>query len=347
MNKHNSDRCSGKRSRVFLDSAAAIFSLARGTELTAGSGALWSGLLLFYWFIIACYISVKCLTNTMFIFTQKLLNRDVLQRILHCWASEWRESDDSRLWRHKLYLVTTQIQRGRLYDSATWPPSLDQPSSDHLQRGQPFCQRHCLFVNLCCCCYCCCCNPIICADLRGTATAPLIPASPPPATPKTHSASWPRPQRSTGSDGRSLVGYHPKETQHCCRVTWGGVYGCLFWFNKRRASPAMCPILTTVLGKLRSQNSWALTPTPESRFPLRPSACNVEGFDQNCLRQGRRQEHWNWGHHDPEMAWRATVRKLVFYAQSTSAVISWREGHGYRNRVIFFFFFVCIDRRGW
>ena len=219
MNKHNSDRCSGKRSRVFLDSAAAIFSLARGTELTAGSGALWSGLLLFYWFIIACYISVKCLTNTMFIFTQKLLNRDVLQRILHCWASEWRDSDDSRLWRHKLYLVTTQIQRGRLYDSATWPPSLDQPSSDHLQRGQPFCQRHCLFVNLCCCCYCCCCNPIICADLRGTATAPLIPASLPSATPKTHSASWPRPQRSTGSDGRSLVGYRPKETQHCCRVT--------------------------------------------------------------------------------------------------------------------------------
>ena len=158
----------------------------------------------------------------MFVFTQKLLNRDALQRILHYWPFEWRDSDNSRLWRHKLYFVTSQIQRGRLYDSATWPPSLEQPSSADLQRGQPFCERRCLFVVLCCyCCLCCCCccrcccccNPIICADLRGTAPAPLVPASPPPATPKTHSASWPRPQRSTGSDVRSLVGYHPNETQ--------------------------------------------------------------------------------------------------------------------------------------
>ena len=33
--------------------------------------------------------------------------------------------------------------------------------------------------------------PIICANLRGTALVPPIPASPPPATPKTHSASRP------------------------------------------------------------------------------------------------------------------------------------------------------------
>ena len=155
----------------------------------------------------------------MFVFTQKWLNRDALQRILHCWPFEWRQSDDSRLWRHKLYLVTIQIQRGRLYDSTTWPPSLEQPSSADLQRGQPFCERRCLFVILCCyccccCCRCCCCcNPIICADLRRTAPAPLVLASPPPATPKTHSASWSRPQSSTGSGVRSLVGYHPKETQ--------------------------------------------------------------------------------------------------------------------------------------
>ena len=38
----------------------------------------------------------------------------------------------------------------------------------------------------------------------------------PPATPRAHSASRPRPQRSTGSDFRSLVGCHPKETLHCC-----------------------------------------------------------------------------------------------------------------------------------
>ena len=163
----------------------------------------------------------------MFVFTQKLLNRDALQRILHCWPFEWRHSDDKRLWSHKLYLVTSQIQRGRLYDSATWPPSLEQPSSADHQRGQPFCGWRCLFVICCCCCYCCrcccscccCCNPIICADLRGTAPAPLVPASPPPATPKTHSASWPRPQRSTGSDVRSLLACHPKEILQCHRVT--------------------------------------------------------------------------------------------------------------------------------
>ena len=48
--KHNSDRSSGKRSRVLLDSAAAIFSVRltdspNGAELTVGSGVLWSGLL--------------------------------------------------------------------------------------------------------------------------------------------------------------------------------------------------------------------------------------------------------------------------------------------------------------
>ena len=42
---------------------------------------------------------------------------------------------------------------------------------------------------------------------------------PHPATPRTHSASWPHPQRSTGSDVRPLVGCHPKETLHCCRVS--------------------------------------------------------------------------------------------------------------------------------
>ena len=51
-------------------------------------------------------------------------------------------------------------------------------------------------------------SPIICANLTGTAPAPLNPASLPPATPKTDSAPRPHPQRSTG-DVRSLVGYHP------------------------------------------------------------------------------------------------------------------------------------------
>ena len=68
-----------------------------------------------------------------------------------------------------------------------------------------------LFLSFCC--------SIICADLRGTAPAPLVPASLPPATPKIYSVSRPRPLRSTGGDLRSLEGCHPKETLHCCRVT--------------------------------------------------------------------------------------------------------------------------------
>ena len=68
-------------------------------------------------------------------------------------------------------------------------------------------------------CFFVCCCPIICADLRGTASAPLVPAFLLPATPKTHSALRPRPQRFTGGDVRLFVGCHPKETLHCCQVT--------------------------------------------------------------------------------------------------------------------------------
>ena len=189
---------------------------------------------------------VKCL-NTMFVFTQKFLNRDALQRILHCWPFEWRHSDDGRLWRHKLYLVTSQIQRGRLYDNATWPPSLEQPSSADYQRGQSFCGRRYLFLICCCCCYCCrccwccccccCCNPIICAYLRGAAPAPLVPASPPQATTEVH-RKW-----------RQVVGGLPSEGDTALLPSnFGRVHWCLFWFNIRRASPAM-GIVTTVLAK--------------------------------------------------------------------------------------------------
>ena len=122
-------------------------------------------------------------------------------------------------------LVTSQIQRGRLYDSATWPPYLEQPSQAHHQRGQQFSERRSLFVILCCYVVV---VPVVVVVVVvvvaipssvPTSDAPLVPAYPAPATPKTHSASWPIPQRSTGSDVRLLVGCHPKETQHCCRVT--------------------------------------------------------------------------------------------------------------------------------
>ena len=41
---------------------------------------------------------------------------------------------------------------------------------------------------------------------------------------------------------------------------------------------------------------------------------DAEGFDLNCLRQGRRKEHRDWGHHE-SMAWKATEAEtlIVFF----------------------------------
>ena len=75
---------------------------------------------------------------------------------------------------------------------------------------------------------------------------------PPPATPRAHSASRPRPQRSTGSDVRSLVGCHPKETLHCCRVT-SVVFSSACSDSTYAGHHLLCPLLTTMLAKSRSQ----------------------------------------------------------------------------------------------
>ena len=156
------------------------------------------------------------------------------------------------------------------------------------------------------------CCPIICADLRGTAPAPLVPASLLPATPRAHSASRPRPQRSTGSDVRSLVGCHPKETLHCCWVT-----SVLFSSACSDSTyHLLCPLLTTMLAKSRSQTEWAsLQRADRSCVPPPILLCGLsdaEGFDQNCPRQGRRREHRDWGHHE-SVAWRATEAETLFY----------------------------------
>ena len=65
---------------------------------------------------------------------------------------------------------------------------------------------------------CCCCFAVPSTVPTSEALLPRRSSRhpPPPATPRAHSASRPRPQRSTGSDVRSLVGCHPKETLHCC-----------------------------------------------------------------------------------------------------------------------------------
>ena len=94
---------------------------------------------------------------------------------------------------------------------------------------------------------------------------------PPPATPKAYSASRPHPQRSTGGDVRSLVvlvGCHPKETLHYCRVTLVVFSSaCSDWTYA--GHHLLYLLLMAMLVLLRSQTEW-VSP-PESRPPPRPS----------------------------------------------------------------------------
>ena len=149
----------------------------------------------------------------------------------------------------------------------------------------------------------------------------------PPATPRAHSASRPRPQRSTGSDVRSLVGCHPKETLHCCWVT-SVVFSSACSDSTYTGHHLLCPLLTTMLAKSRSQTEWASPQRVDHRYVPPPillcGLSDVEGFDQNCPRQGRREEHRDWGHHE-SVTWRATEAETFFL----------------------FFFNLCSNRWGW
>ena len=137
----------------------------------------------------------------------------------------------------------------------------------------------------------------------------------PPATPRAHSASRPRPQRSTGSDVRSLVGCHPKETLHCCWVT-SVVFSSACSDSTYAGHHLLCLLLTTMLAKSRSQTEWASPQRADRRYVPPPillcGLSDVEGFDQNCPRQGRREEHWDWGHHE-SVTWRATEAETFFF----------------------------------
>ena len=137
----------------------------------------------------------------------------------------------------------------------------------------------------------------------------------PPATPRAHSASRPRPQRSPGSDVRSLVGCHPKETLHCCWVT-SVVFSSACSDSTYAGHHLLCPLLTTMLAKSRSQTEWASPQRADRRYVPPPillcGLSDVEGFDQNCPRQGRREQHRDWGHHE-SVTWRATEAETFFF----------------------------------
>ena len=103
----------------------------------------------------------------------------------------------------------------------------------------------------------------------------------PPATPRAHSASRPRPQRSTGSDVRSLVGCHPKETLHCCWVT-SVVFSSACSDSTYAGHHLLCPRLTTMLAKSRSQTEWVSPQRADRRYVPPPillcGLSDVEGF---------------------------------------------------------------------
>ena len=84
--------------------------------------------------------------------------------------------------------------------------------------------------------------PIICADFRDFAPAPLVRIFLMPAISKVDFASQPCCQRFTGWNGRSLVGYPPKETLRCRGVT-STVFSdaCSESINQSGAKPTVTP----------------------------------------------------------------------------------------------------------
>ena len=92
-----------------------------------------------------------------------------------------------------------------------------------------------------------------------------------------------------------LVGCHPKDTLHCCRVTLA-VFSNACSDLAYTGHPLLCPLLTTVLAKLYNQTDWASS--PESRLPPCPSSilwC-VARKEAGTLRLGSPQEHGRKGH---------------------------------------------------
>ena len=136
---------------------------------------------------------------------------------------------------------------------------------------------------------------------------------PPSATPWAHSASWPHPQRSTGGDVRSLVGCRPKETLHCCWVT-SVVFSsaCSDWTYARHH--LLCPQLTTMLAKSRSQTEWASPQRADHRYIPPPiflcGLSDVEGFIRTAPGKG---EARNTKTEATTRVWHEVLQKLRLF----------------------------------
>ena len=146
-----------------------------------------------------------------------------------------------------------------------------------------------------------------------------------------YSSAVGEPQLQGKTSDRCMHGYihYPKEKPPCFRVISAvSSEACsdLIYAGHR----PLYPLLMTMLAKSRSQDEWGFHSerTDSSNvFPLHPpppplhththqspQLCGFsdsEGFDQNCLEQGKRQEHEDWGHCQ-SMAFRATeVEKTI------------------------------------
>ena len=136
---------------------------------------------------------------------------------------------------------------------------------------------------------------------------------PPLATPRAHSTSRPHPMRPTRGDVRSLGGCQPKETLHCCWVT-SVVFSsaCSNWTYA--GHHLLCPLLTTMLARSRSQTEWASPQRADCHYVPPPillcGLSDVEGFDQNCLRQGRMEETENEA---TTRSWHKGLQKLRLF----------------------------------
>ena len=136
---------------------------------------------------------------------------------------------------------------------------------------------------------------------------------------------------------RSLVGCLSEGDSALLRVT-SVVYSSACSDSTYTGRHLLCPLLVTMLAKSRSQTESTPTPGPPSPPPpphrhpradrhyfFPPVLCglsDVEGFDQNCLRQGRREEHRGWGYPD-NMTWRATEAEAFAFVVCIFYIYRW------------------------
>ena len=140
-----------------------------------------------------------------------------------------------------------------------------------------------------------------CADLTGTASMLLVLASLSPPTPKTHSASWLRPQRATESDVRLLVGCHSKETPHCCRVAL--VFSNACSDQTHTGHHLLRPLLMTTLAKSQSQSEH---PSRKADRLYIPPPILLSTVEASGKKGGRKTGGYK------SMAWRATEAETFF-----------------------------------